>query len=568
MVLSAQEIKTRITEPQAKTELQLAIQNEDRVKFHAKPAATPSVISPYYTKFILWIEQLLPADKVVRFKQLLLLPVASNEVCDAIFSELYKVFKSGNKRTETVFSRSEFNIEFAQFLEDTKFEQNFEAKAKQLMREGFNSVIVVDLPVTPQPKAIPYFYSVSIDSVIDVELDSNGRISLLLFKDSSGDYIAIDSEKYVVFKEVESEEQSKVDYQVFSENYHQLGFTPAQFFWDQALYTEHPIVKQSPINKSLGAFDWFLFFHTSRKYLEMYAAYPIITAIQNDCDYKNEQGNTCDGGRVLYSTETPTGMLDTYAKCPSCEKRSFVGPGTLIGVSAPSKDEPNLLESVKVIPAEKESLEYNQKEEARKKDLLISYNAGIKDSDLKQAQNEMQITRGFESSQSILENIADNVAKIHHFILSTYAKLLFADNHKSTTVNYGDEFYQVSIDTLETELKNAQASNAPVYVVETIRKQMHAQKYRNDPRMVERMKILRDLEPYPSLSTKEVLELPENFFDAQKFSIKTNLAKFVSMFESENGDIVDFASLGVPYSKKLNIITQKLIEYGKEPITE
>lgn len=573
MVLSANELKERIQKPVHKTEIQLAIKNQNRVNFHTKTAVSAEYLSPYYTTFKQWVEGLLPSDKQKRFLQLLTLPLSTNEVCDAIFSELNKAFKSNNKRIEVLFSRSEYKAEFNQYLEEIEFDKIFEQAAKELMRTGHNSLIVCDLPALQEGvefvSARPYFYPVSIASIIDIELDSNQKVEYAIFKDASGKIISVDKEKYCVFKNVDE----STDYVIESEIPHELGYAPAEMFWKQTLDSKMPIIKASPINKSLGAFDWFLFFSTSRRYLEMYASYPIITSFINECEFKNEQGNPCEGGYTAYNL-AGTQFYDEHnpnsftKPCPACEKNKLIGPGTRIGVSAPSKDEPNLIDAVKVIPAERQSLDYNQEEEERKKNLLIYYNSGVKESDLKQAQNEMQIIKGFESSQSILENIADNLQSIHRFILDTYADLIFKEYHVATIANYGDEYYEISEDELQKEYEFANKNNAPVYIKETIRTQIFQQKYKNDPRMAERMKILRDLEPYPSLSIDEVLKLNEKLFDANIFSLKINLAKFVSIFESENGDIVEFASSDVPYSTKIETIKTTLLEYGKrfEPI--
>lgn len=578
MVLSAQQIKERIEEPKHLKQIQQAILNEERVRFHTKVAISVEHVSSYYPVFKKWVQDLLPDDQFKRFMQLLNLPLATNEICDSIYSELYKVFKSGNKRIEFTFVRSEYQIDFSTFLEETKFDEKFELHAKELMRNYHNSIIVVDLPAeqTESGPAKPYYYDVSISAVRDIETDKEGKILMLLFKDVSGNYISIDTEKYCVFTAIDEEKNSNKseDYVLLSENYHGLGFAPACFFWSQSIDKNLKLIKSSPINKSLASFDWYLFFHTSRKYLEMYASYPITSVIINDCDYKNEQGHTCEGGKTKYVTKIKDSATnntienETWVDCPACKNNRLVGPGAVYGVSAPSKDEPNLLEAVKRLPAERESLDYNQKEEERKKNLLILFNTGVKESDLKQAQNETQIIRGFESSQTILENVATNISKVHHFILHTFAKLRYNEYHVSTVVNYGDEFYEISEDEIKEDYKIALEGSAPIYEIDTIRKQIFAQKYKNDPRMQARIKILQDLEPWPTMSVEQVLKLPEKFIDAKIFSLKINLAKFVSIFESENGDIVDFASDGISYSKKIELIKQTLLEYGKDESIE
>lgn len=567
MVLSSSQIKERIQNPLNKTSIQIALQNEDRVRFHTKPAIKAEFASSYYNTFLKWVSSILPEDQFARFKSLLTFPLVTNEVCDAIFSELNKVFKSGNKRIESTFVRSEYAIEFNSFLDSVKFDEKFELLSKELMRNYINSIIVVDLPEEESLNNKPYFYDVQISAVIDIEVDSDGKILLIIFNDTSGKIISIDTEKYCVFIKQENEVSKETEIVFQSESFHELTFTPACFFWSSYLEKDNKALKQSPINKSLGSFDWFLFFVTARKYLELYASYPITSVLINECDYKNEQGNTCEGGKTKFITTTINGsekiQTDTYIDCPECKNNKLIGPGSMIGVSVPSKDEPNLLEAVKRLPAERESLDYNQEEEERKKNLLILYNTGIKDSELKQAQNETQIIRGFESSQTILEHIALNIGKTHHFILDTFAKLMYKEYHVSTVVNYGDEFYEISEDSIKEEFTKTQDANLPEYEKDNIKKSYYNQKYKNDPRMISRMKILSDLEPFPNLSIEQVKNIYSENIDANIFSLKINFAKFVSIFESMNGDIVDFGS-EIPYHAKIKIIESELLSYGQE----
>ena len=81
------------------------------------------------------------------------------------------------------------------------------------------------------------------------------------------------------------------------DNPHSLGFCPVDFFWDDALTSLTPEIKKSPLSTQMANLEWLLFFSESKRHLDLYAPYPIYSAYEAECDYRNNAtGDYCDGG--------------------------------------------------------------------------------------------------------------------------------------------------------------------------------------------------------------------------------------------------------------------------------
>ena len=82
--------------------------------------------------------------------------------------------------------------------------------------------------------------------------------------------------------------------------------------------------------------------------------------------------------------------------------------------------------------------------------------------------------------------------------------------------------------------------------------------------MLQRLKILKKLEPYANLTNDQVdTMLTSNNISLEYFVLKYNFAMFVSKFEDENGSIVEFGEALSP-SKKIETIFNQLLYYANE----
>jgi hypothetical protein len=116
-----------------------------------------------------------------------------------------------------------------------------------------------------------------------------------------------------------------------------VGYCPARFFWNEPLSLSEPDVKQSPLTKQLEALDWFLFYHISKRHLDLYGAYPIYSGYEQSCDFSNgENGDYCDGGFLkdkqgFYKLDA-AGLL---MRCPKCGDSRINGVGSFVEIPIP-----------------------------------------------------------------------------------------------------------------------------------------------------------------------------------------------------------------------------------------
>ena len=105
------------------------------------------------------------------------------------------------------------------------------------------------------------------------------------------------------------------------------------------------------------------------------------------------------------------------------------------------------------------------------------------------------------------------------------------------------------------------ASNSEL---DAISQQILEVEYRNNPLVLQRMLILKQLEPYPHKTLDEVLKLYEKeLLNENLVKLKINFSTLVEKFERENINIIEFAS-NKPMREKIDIINKKLLEYVTE----
>ena len=112
--------------------------------------------------------------------------------------------------------------------------------------------------------------------------------------------------------------------------------------------------------------------------------------------------------------------------------------------------------------------------------------------------------------------------------------------------------------------KQAKENGASNSELDAISQQILEVEYRNNPLVLQRMLILKQLEPYPHKTLDEVLKLYEKeLLNENLVKLKINFSTLVEKFERENINIIEFAS-NKPMREKIDIINKKLLEYVTE----
>ena len=528
---------------------------------------TPFISQPT-TDFLAWVERLIPNDKFKIFKSLFRYPVITNEVTGIVFDKLSRVFDGRNPALNYQFMSSEQRDDWEYYRQEVLKEPTiWQTKGWEYFQTEINSVLIVDLPTEQKPGTKypePYFYWLTIDQIIAYDVNpATGFMEYIIFRQPDNRIAVIDDEFYRVY----SEDKDHNIGSLLVESKHDLGYTPARFFWNVPLSISDPDIKASPLTRELETLDWYLFFHISKRHLDLYGAYPIYSGYEQNCDYSNsETGDMCDGGFLKdrngnYKFDS-SGLL---LRCPKCGDKRIAGVGSFVEVPIPGENQPDLRNPVQMLGVDTSSLEYNVKEVERLKENILRATVGVNDDFANtQAVNEKQVDAFFESQTTILTRIKKGFESAQQFIDETVCRLRYGNAFVSAKINLGTDFYVVTPTELRNKYKLAKESGASESELDALQNQIIETEYRHNPTQLQRMLILAELEPYRHLTRTEVVNLYEKqIIPVEAMQVKLNFANFVRRFERENTNILEFGTL-IPYDKKISIIADKLREYAKE----
>ena len=569
MGLELNQIKQILQKPSKRQVIQKAVNMQRRLRFHTETNIAVSDINQPTTIFLQWVKTLLPKDKFNIFLQLFKFPLPTPAVVEDVYRELERVFYSRNSSSSYQFTDSELAEDWANYKKDSLNEPEvWKTTGWKRMQVSPNSILVVDLPqIQKSSRPEPYFYWLEIDAVIDYQLSNfdNNVFEWLIFKQPNNQIAVFDDTHIRVYQLNEKNEiQSLV-----SEASHDLGYCPARFFWSTQLNEKNKDLKKNPITKELSNLDWYLFFALSKQHLDLYAPYPIYSAYEADCNFENnETGDYCDGG-FLRNAKGEYKILNdgTVERCPCCSEKRIAGPGSFLEVPVPNQSEgvADMRNPVQITTIDKDSLDYNVSECARlKNEIVISVVGSGGTVSEKEAINETQVTANFESKTSVLNALKTNFELAQKFIEDTICKLRYGDAFISSSISWGTEFYVFTVTELYSKYKQAKENGASNSELDAISQQILEVEYRNNPLVLQRMLILKQLEPYPHKTLDEVIKLFEKgLLDEKLVKLKINFNTLVDRFERENINIIEFASKK-PLRDKINIITNKLLEYVTE----
>lgn len=566
MALELNQIKQILQKPSKRQVIQKAVNMQRRLRFHTETNIAVSDINQPTTIFLQWVKTLLPKDKFNIFLQLFKFPLPTPAVVEDVYRELERVFYSRNSSSSYQFTDSELAEDWANYKKNALNEPEiWKTTGWKRMQVSPNSILVVDLPqIQKSSRPEPYFYWLEIDAVIDYQLSKhNNNVFEWLIFNQPNHQIAVFDDTYI--RVYQLNEKNEIQ-SLVSEASHDLGYCPARFFWSTQLNEKSKDLKKNPITKELSNLDWYLFFALSKKHLDLYAPYPIYSAYEADCNFENnETGDYCDGG-FLRNAKGEYKILNdgTVERCPCCSEKRIAGPGSFLEVPVPNQSEgvADMRNPVQITTIDKDSLDYNVSECTRlKNEIVISVVGSGGTVSEKEAINETQVTANFESKTSVLNALKTNFELAQKFIEDTICKLRYGDAFISSSISWGTEFYVFTVAELYSKYKQAKENGASNSELDAISQQILEVEYRNNPLVLQRMLILKQLEPYPHKTLDEVLKLFEKgLLDEKLVKLKINFNTLIDRFERENINIIEFASKK-PLRDKINIITNKLLEY-------
>ena len=556
MGLSNEEIQKIVKSRPSFQEIQKGIRHQQRLRFHSDTVLTKDDYRDAYNEFTKWIgvdkPELLPGDKFDRFRQLIRPPIPTIELTETVYSRLHKVFHSQDAFFSYDFVTSELKSDWEDFR-DTQF---WSTKGFQAMQSSIDSVWVVDLPeiqVTSRPE--PFNKLIDIANVVDIQNDEKLNCVYVIYQ--MGDSVVVYDNEFIRVYQSEGSLNSmmggvSISAEPIKEISHDLGYTPARQFWSEQLDSRNLINKESPITKELSDLDWLLFHMTSKKYMDLANAYPIVAVYDHDDDF-NDPDRTDNKGRAD-SEKKPDG-------------NKLTGPGTIIKVPVPrGGDEIDLMrDPVKMISPDVETLKWHVDEETRLINKIYRSIVGT-DVEIKNeaAKNEKQVDSAFESQLSVLFRIKRNFETIHKFADKTIAKLRYGESFVGCNIDYGTKFFLKDVNELHQDFKMAKEAGASETILEQIQTNILNTKYKEDLHSRQKAEIIRDIDPLPEKTIEEAIKIFEKEGISKiNFIIKANLIKFVRRFERENISLVEFAS-NIDYSRKIETILERFKKYANE----
>lgn len=514
------------------------------------------------------VDNILPHDKSVLFRTLFRFPVKTNEITEVCFDKLSRIFDGRNPSFLYQFTSPEYRADWEEYrAEKLKEPEIWQTKGWDFFKSEINSVLVVDLPkeqTSDLPE--PYFYWVRIDDVLTYEANPDGQMRFILFR--RGDkIIAIDDASYRVWDKGTSDFTKAPEL----ETPHALGYCPAHFFWNEPLSVNEPDVKASPLSKELESLDWFEFFHISKRQLDLYGAYPVLSGYAPKCDFTNaENGDYCDGGFLRdrqghYKMDT-AGVLQ---RCPKCGDKRVVGAGSFVEIPIPSKVEgeevPDLRNPVQMLHVDDKALKYNVEEEERLRNRIITSVVGqdeiITNRD---AYNEQQVRANFENATTVLRRVKRGFEAIVEWTDSTICRYRYGEDFIAAKINFGTEFFLFTTQELREQYKAAKEAGASEAELDKLQNTIIETEYRNDPIQQQRMMILAELEPYRHKTQAEMLELfKEGVVTREEMQLKNRFAELIRRFERENTNVLYFGE-EIEYGTKIDRIREALKGYLAE----
>lgn len=569
-------IREKITENKRADVLSRARLHQMRIKFHTVKRVT-SFNSPYIsiplTQFLAMVENILPHDKFVLFKALFRYPVKTNEITDICFDKLSRIFDGRNPAFNYQFVNSAQRDDWENYRQEKLHEPDvWSTKGWEFFKSEINSVLIVDVAreqTTELPE--PYFYWLPISDVITYKADhTTGVMDYIVFR-RKDEIVVLDDETYRVWDDVKHTGQIEGMPKV--EARHDLGYCPARFFWNEPISLEDPDVKASPLSGELESLDWFVFFHISKRQLDLMGAYPILSGYEQSCDFTNaENGDYCDGGFLRDKQgRYKLDMAGLLLRCPKCGNKRIIGAGSFVEIPVPNAEEnqPDLRNPVQILKVDRDSLDYNVDEQKRLREEIITAVVGQDEIVTnRDAFNEQQVRANFENVTTVLNRIKKGFEAAQQWVDETVCRLRYGRYFLSAKINYGTEFYLYTVDELRERYKAAKDSGMSESELDLLNNQILETEYRNDPTQLRRMLLLAELEPYRHLSRQEVSELYEkNIVSEEDLRIKLNFPNFVRRFERENTNVLDFG-VEIPYKRKIEIIMEQFRSYAREQMPE
>lgn len=561
----------RIKSPKNKDRINKGIENEKRIRLHTVGTQDSS------TNYDLWlakIKNLLPKDKYEIFVQLIGEPVPTLDLTETIFDELAKIFEASNRSIHLSYDGEDSRQKATKFNTYFDHEHFFKSEVYDMLKVAPNSVLVVDtkLDLDKDGQAQPTAYFVHLESIIDLDVNRDGSTNYILFKVDKNTVVGIDKESYYVFDTTDKEPTLKAGFPSQHNLTDELDrpYCPAFLMYPDFLNVTDNIMVNSPLTKSLGNLDWLLFWSVSKRYLDLYAPFPIYVSYEQDCSYVLPTGEACENGYISVTSNTSSDNdLEDSTKlvpCPHCSKVKMHGAGSEVTVPAPqSKEDPNLIDAIKVIPAEEKSITYVTGEKQRLEQEIYYSVLGKTSTPIENfSQSTTQLDLSTESRKAVLIHVKSLFEKVHKKVLYTMNKIMYGDDFLGCSVNYGDNYFLTTQEQEAERYKKLKDTGAPESMLHASLESIITTTYKTSPHIALLQQIYLEVEPYQTMTNEDVMKLAAQRMIPRKAAIaKIHFTDFIEKYESEHETLITMIQAGIGQKQTLaEQIKKQLMEFA------
>ncbi|NML67613.1 hypothetical protein HHL22_20625 [Hymenobacter sp. RP-2-7] len=587
-LLSYPDIQQLLKSPRNGAALAACVNYEQRLRLHVDAEVNPAVQPAGMETLLALPKKVLPTEKYEKFCAFIPSPLPTVKITGKVKDGLSRVFEAQDGSVTVELATAELETDFETFRTAQAEADFWPGTAFEAMARALHSILVVDMATeqtTPRPE--PYVFALDIASVVDVDIKADASCEYLAFwlpsrrtdTDEEVQRVAVyDDGYYRIFEKLSKDSEWPLE--PVLENAHVLGYCPARMLWSDALGPATGLLRFGPLTNELGDLDRYVYWYASIEYFKTYGMFPPLWSVEEECAYEGPGGEKCHGGfiQVITGYDFPNGAdapgVARYREkpCPTCQANKYLGPGTHLKVPAPTKDTGDTRNPLAFVKVDIEALKdarLSLKEE--RQEIITSCLGSGGEPTTDQPRNEQDVRAGFENQQDVLLGLKRNFDKARTWTLTTQGKLRYGPLFRRAVVNSGEQFYLKTPTQLSQEEVEARKAGRPVFELSQYREMRYFTLYRNNPPLLDRMRILSDLEPYPEYSIEQITTMIAaslnqggsyllNIYAPEKLALKADFARYITRFESEQTDVRTFAALQ-PYYLKLQLITTILLSY-------
>lgn len=584
MVVSAEQVRSRLKTPSNSSAIADAIRHENQVRLHAEVVTEHHMASPYFGQFLQWVKDdlQLPVEKYAAFEGMCQFPLVTNATVSMVHDEYEKIFTANDSYFNLSMLDNDLKDNFMEYLKQIDIHNYFKNEVFEMYKIRPSTVYAIDLPIiqmTPWPE--PFINKLPIESIHDIELekkrDGTDRIGMLIYRavDKFIDnkyyriFVVYDDVSYQVWQE-RTDRMSAAnerEFDLISFQAHDLKYCPCFFIPGIKMYkVGSDVTRKVTISASLFDLKWLLWYTTAKRVYETYGPFPIATVPKDDDESRCVDEYCIDG--TIKKMDLEFGSIVTYP-CPTCSKRksnSLVGPGTVYEQESPkTKDDAWVAEAVAFTHPSTENLEYISAEIDRLEWKIYENNVGDNNEQLprNQAVNKDQVIQSTKGKENLFLKIAKDFEQGEKFAIDTMGLLRFKNWYVSCERSYGRQFLLYTVKDLQERRIGYKTSGMPMHMVAQVREQIVQTEFHNNPYQRQRVDILNLLEPWVDLSLAECQGLQYNLIFPDLFELKASFPTVIKRFEARNTDIVEWGS-ALSLETKIDKLLLILIEDVKK----